>query len=321
MRKLRSCTKTHNKNQADYIAIIVEKLSRKVAYITSSIQSNQSARVALMKDLFLKHKKGEKMTNAEYRQADGISRSELQLFRKSPKHYEYAKTHPTESTPSLAFGSAAHKYILEKDDFFNEYAIIPNVDRRTKEGKEQYARFLADSEDKELLTLDDYAVITEMAKAIDEHPFARAFLGGEHEVSLFWTDAETGEKVKCRPDVILNDSTVTGKKMIVDYKTTDSLEDGHFERSCKKYGYQLQSGMYREGVFQNYLEDYGFAFVAQEKKAPYCVRVFVCTEQYINEGYDEYRALMGLYHHCKELGKFPSYEGFENEFDYLMGDE
>lgn len=261
------------------------------------------------------------MTNNEYRKAEGISRSELQLFRKSPMHYEYAKTHPQEKTQALQFGSAAHKYILEKDDFFNEYAIIPNVDRRTKEGKEQYARFLEDSEDKELLTLDDYAVITEMSKAIDEHPFARKFLEGEHEVSFFWTDPMTGEKAKCRPDSMTTDASLTGKKLIVDYKTTDSCEDGHFERSCKKYGYKLQSGMYREGVFQNTFEDYGFAFVVQEKKAPYCVRVYVCTEQYINEGYDEYCALMGLYHKCKELNKYPSYEGFEAEFDYLREEE
>lgn len=261
------------------------------------------------------------MTNREYREAEGISRSELQLFRKSPKHYEYSKTHPQEKTQALAFGSAAHKYILEKEDFFNEYAIIPNVDRRTKEGKEQYARFLEDSEDKELLTLDDYAVITEMAKAIDEHPFARDFLEGEHEVSFFWTDDITGEKVKCRPDCLNPNTDLIGKKIIVDYKTTDSCEDGHFERSCKKYGYQLQSAMYREGVFQNTFEDYGFVFVAQEKKAPYCVRVHVCCEEFINTGLDEYRALMGLYHKCKELDKYPSYEGFDEEFDYLREEE
>lgn len=259
------------------------------------------------------------MTNAEYRKADGISRSELQLFRKSPMHYQYAKTHPTESTPALAFGSAAHKYILEKDDFFNEYVIMPNIDRRTKEGKETYQRFLEESEGKEIISHEDFETIKEMAQAIDEHPSARAFLQGEHEVSMFWTDEYTGEKVKCRPDVINNDTTITGKKMIVDYKTTDDAM--HFEKSCKKYGYQLQAGMYREGVFQNRFEEYGFAFVAQEKKAPYAIKIFVCTGQYIDEGLDEYRTLMGLYHKCRLEDKYPSYEGFDNEVFYLMGDE
>lgn len=262
------------------------------------------------------------MTNKEYREKDGISRSELQLFRKSPMHYEYAKTHPNK-TPSKAldFGSASHKWILEKEDFFSEFAVAPNVDRRTSEGKRLWNEFVESSEGKIVISEDDMETIIEMGIAIDEHPFARKFLEGEHEVSLFWTDSDTGEKVKCRPDVMNPDTTLTGKKMIVDYKTTDSCEDGHFERSCKKYGYKLQSGMYREGVFQNTFEDYGFAFVAQEKTAPYCVRVYVCSEQYINEGYDEYRALMALYHKCKVEGRFPSYEGFDNEFDYLREEE
>lgn len=261
------------------------------------------------------------MTNQEYRQKEGISRSELFLFSKSPKHFEYSKEHPQEKTQALEFGSAAHKYILEKDDFFDEYAVIPKLDRRTKEGKEQYERFLSESEGKELISLDDYAIITEMAKAIDEHPLARKFLEGKHEQSFFWVDDLTGEKVKCRPDSMTEEFKVDGKKLIVDYKTTDSLEDGHFERSCKKYGYKLQSGMYREGIFQNTFEDYGFAFVCQEKKAPYAVRVYVCTEGYINEGYDQYCALMGLYHKCKTEGRFPSYEGFDNEFDYLREED
>lgn len=262
------------------------------------------------------------MTNAEYRQKEGISRSELFLFKKSPMHYKYAKDNPVkENVPALTFGSAAHKWILEREDFYNEFLVAPSVDRRTKEGKEIWNEFLELAEGKTVISVDDFETIVEMGKAIDEHPFARHFLEGEHEVSLFWTDSETGEAVKCRPDSMTTDKTLTGKRMIVDYKTTESLEDGHFERSCKKYGYKLQAGMYREGVFQNYFEDFGFAFVCQEKKAPYCVRVYVCTDQYINEGYDEYRTLMGLYHKCKELDKYPSYEGFDAEFSYLMEDE
>ena len=120
-----------------------------------------------------------------------------------------------------------------------------------------------------------------------------------------WTDEQTGEAVKCRPDCLIE---VNGRKYIVDYKTTDSCEDGHFERSCRKYGYKLQAGMYREGVFQNTLDDYGFVFVAQEKKAPYAVRVYVCSEEFICEGYDQYRELLGLYHHCKEHDNWYGYD-------------
>ncbi|MCQ2609025.1 MAG: PD-(D/E)XK nuclease-like domain-containing protein [Bacteroidales bacterium] len=255
------------------------------------------------------------MTNKEYRQAPGISRSELQLFRKSPAHYEYQKEQTeSKTTPALIFGSAAHKYILEKDSFFDEYIVAPNVDRRTAEGKKIYAEFLEKAEGKCVISTEDYMQLIEMYAAIDRVPLARQLLTGDVEQSYFWVDEETGEQVKCRPDVL---TEYEGKKYIVDYKTTDSCENGHFERSAKKYGYQLQAGMYREGMFQCKYEDYGFAFVAQEKSAPYCVRVYICTDDYIETGYDEYRALLGLYHKCKESGTYPGYEGFEGEVEYL----
>lgn len=259
------------------------------------------------------------MTNEEYRKCDGISRSDLFKFKKSPLHYKWSTENPQEETQALTFGSAAHKWILEKDDFFNEYVVAPNFDRRTKDGKQGYAEFLEKSEGLKVISQEDFETLVGMETAINLHPSARRFLDGEHEQSFFWVDDLTGEKAKCRPDSMTTKIIEeTGKKMIVDYKTTDSLEDGHFEKSCRKYGYKLQSGMYREGVFQNTFEEYGFAFVCQEKKPPFAVRVYICDDAYIDSGLDEFRQLMAIYHKCKTENRFPGYEGFDNDVDYLM---
>ena len=103
----------------------------------------------------------------------------------------------------------------------------------------------------------------------------------------------------------------------MDYKTTTSCEDGAFERSCRKYGYKLQAGMYTEGVFNKLLNgDLGFAFVAQEKTPPYAVRVYFCDDGFIEEGTDLFRELIEIYHNCKESGEWPGYEDKE-----LYGDE
>lgn len=67
--------------------------------------------------------------------------------------------------------------------------------------------------------------------------------------------------------------------------------------------------MYTEGVFQNTFEQYGFAFVAQEKKPPYAVRVYFCTPEFVSQGYDQFRELIGIYHSCKETGVWYGYEG------------
>ena len=254
------------------------------------------------------------MTQSEYRAYPAVSRSDLFKLKKSPLHYKYAVDHKEEPTSAMNFGSAAHKYILEREDFAKEFAVAPNVDRRTKDGKLIFAEFQEYAEGKTVITVEEMEKIREMAKAIDEHPIASNLIKGKHEVSLFWVDEQTGEECKIRPDCIHEDGNGV---VIVDYKTTASCEDGAFEKSCRKYGYKLQSGMYREGYFQNFFEDAGFAFIAQEKEAPYAVRVYQCTDEYMNEGYDEYRALLGLYHECKLAD---NYRGFE-EIEYLYGEE
>ena len=255
------------------------------------------------------------MTQKEYRAYPAVSRSDLMKFKKSPMHYKYSIEHPADDkTPALIFGSACHKYILEREDFFDEFAIAPNVDRRTKDGKMAWAEFVESCGEKSAISQEDFETIKEMAAAVDAHPIASRLIKGSHEVSLFWTDADTGEECKVRPDCIHDED---GIKMIIDYKTTASCENGSFEKSCRKYGYKLQAGMYREGFFQNYFEDATFVFIAQEKEAPYAVRVYQCTDEYMNEGFDEYRALLGLYHECKVNNKYQGYEDIE----YLYGEE
>ena len=98
--------------------------------------------------------KGEKeaMTNAEYRAHPAISRSDLFKLTKSPQHFRYEMDHPSPKTPSLIFGAALHKWVLEPDDFESEFVIAPNVNRRTKEGRAYWEMFLADNDGKEIIS-------------------------------------------------------------------------------------------------------------------------------------------------------------------------
>lgn len=246
----------------------------------------------------------------KYDEIPAVRRSDLWELRKSPAHYLYAVTHERETTAALAFGTAAHKYILEPDDFWNCYAIAPKVDRRTKAGKEEYEAFLEQSAGKTIITQEDLETIKQMDEAIMQNESAiRLLKTGQHEVPIEWTDPDTGEECKCRPDCITGD-------YIVDYKTTTSCEGNAFEYSCRKYGYKLQAAMYTEGVFNATLESKKFAFVAQEKNPPYAVRVYFCDPGFVEEGMEMFRELIRLYHRCKETGEWPGYEDKE-----LVGDE
>lgn len=240
----------------------------------------------------------------KYDNIPAVRRSDLWEIRKSPAHYLYKVTNPEEPTAALLFGTAAHKYILESDTFWDEYIFVPKIDRRTKAGKEEYQKIMESG--KTPISAEDFEIITKMDAQIKAHPFASALLKtGEHEVPIEWTDESTGEPCKCRPDVI---TTFDGEDWIVDYKTTTSCMDGAFEKSCRMYGYKLQAGMYSEGVFCTTFRDCKFAFVAQEKTPPYAVRVYVCDEGFRLEGQDLFHELMGIYHQCKESGEWPGYE-------------
>ena len=100
-------------------------------------------------------KNGILIPNKEYRAMDGVSSSDLKKMAKSPAHFRYWKDNPEEDTPSLLFGRAVHKYILEKDDFYKEFAVAPDINRRTKDGKAQWLLFQDQNEGKDIVSLAD----------------------------------------------------------------------------------------------------------------------------------------------------------------------
>lgn len=250
---------------------------------------------------------GIKMSAAKYREANGINRSNLFQITKSPLHFKYALENPAELTPSLVFGSAVHKYILEPEEFNNEYAVLPNsIDRRTKAGKAAYDAFWEENGDKNLISNDDMIIITKMADVVKNNIFVKRLLEGEHETSFFWDDELTGEKCKCRPDCI---TKVGEQYVIVDYKTTDNAETEAFRSSSIKYGYDLQAGMYLEGVKVNTGLDCVFIFIAQEKKPPYAVNILQADEFMVKEGQRLFHDLLGIYHECRITNNWYGYEG------------
>lgn len=256
---------------------------------------------------------GKVMTNSDYRKAEGVSSSELKQMVKSPAHYRYWKDNPDDTdTPALLFGRACHKYVLETYDFYKEFAVAPNVDRRTKEGKEIWNKFVAESEGKDVITEEQFEVIDAMRNAMLATPFVSKLINGEHEVSLFWTDEDTGIKCKCRPDS-LNDKL----NIVVDYKTCDNAETQHFMRKAIDLGYDLQASYYLDGVKATTGLDCIFVFIAQEKKPPYAVNILQADDVFIRSGRQLYKDMLATYKECTETGNWWGYLGAENQINSL----
>jgi exodeoxyribonuclease VIII len=247
---------------------------------------------------------GIRISNKEYRQREGISSSELKKIMITPAHYKHWKDNPQEDTPALLFGRAAHKYILETYDFYTEFAVAPNCDRRTKEGKETWNKFVADSEGKDVITQEQFEQIDAMRNSAYATPFVSKLLSGEKELSFWGVDEETGLKIKCRPDCI---TEWNGKHILIDYKTASDVENMKFYRDSIKFGYDLQLAMYREILRQNTGHDYMVVIIAQEKTAPYVTNVFQLSENYLQNGEVLYKEMLKVYKECEETDNWYGY--------------
>ena len=143
-------------------------------------------------------------------------------------------------------------------------------------------------------------------------PFVSKLINGEHEMSYFWTDEETGLPCKVRPDSINHNL-----KIIVDYKTCDNAETQYFMRKAIDLGYDLQASYYLDGVNANTGEDYIFVFIAHEKKPPYAVNILQADDTFIRSGREVYKAMLQTYKDCFESGNWYGYLGVENQINSL----
>lgn len=244
------------------------------------------------------------LTNAEYHAHPAVSKSGLDLVRRSPLHYWNRYLNPNRviepPTQAMMLGSALHARVLEPHVYDDEYIVAPEgIDRRTKEGKLRWADFEAESEGRIALRAEDAAHIEGMAAAVHAHPAASAILRlpGKCEQSYFWTDPETGIECKCRPDWHSDD-----RRLIADVKTTEDASPSGFARSVIKYRYYVQAAFYQQGITAEQ-----FVFLAVEKKPPYAVGVYVTPLPAIERGFRDAMDDLRRIATCRAANEWPAY--------------
>lgn len=251
------------------------------------------------------------MTNDEYHSAPGISKSHLDaIAEKSPRHYWHEYLNPNRDpsegdSPALLLGSAIHSAILEPSDFEDRYAVAPECDRRTKLGKEVYAAFLALNDGKEVLSASDYRTCIRIRDAVHAHPVASGLLtGGVAEQSIFASDPETGELIKCRVDYLLNG--LSG--MIIDVKSTPDASPRAFGHSAAAFRYDIQPPWYFDVLQAAFgIQPTQFVWLAFEKLPPYAVGVYFARPADIQMSRITARRDFHRILHYKRLNQWPDY--------------
>ena len=260
------------------------------------------------------------MTEKEYRSHPAISRSELFNILDSPERFKFLKDNPEPPTPALLFGQLFHAMVLQPEEVWQQFATTPEIDRRTKAGKEVWQQFLIDNTDKTIVPMEMVVKAQEMCKALKEHPNEKVrnyilhLLSGEKEKTFFWLDELTGEQCKCRVDCITDIGDLC---TIVDVKTATKADTESFIKDAIKYGYDFQSAMYTEGVEKNINKKCVFVFIVIEKEPPYAVNILQADPILMRRGGDLFREAIGIYHDCKINDNWYGYLGKYNMINNL----
>ena len=237
-----------------------------------SFVSEQKGQALIYKDI----------PNEDYHAGVGISSSYIRRFGQSQLH---AVEHKQESTPALKLGTAAHALIVEGRDAYDKEDKVVSGSPYTKAYKEEKAEY----EEQGFIVLKeaDLDMLENMkANMIYEGNAYLDAKGKLAEASVYWYEEDV--LCKCRPDLMcppLHEPNSDSKIAIVDYKTTISCEPYAFNKSVKKYGYDMQAAWYRRGLESAGYNVDDFIFIAQEKVHPYASKVFKITKEQMDYGW------------------------------------
>ncbi|MBQ8692218.1 MAG: PD-(D/E)XK nuclease-like domain-containing protein [Synergistaceae bacterium] len=247
------------------------------------------------------------ISNQDYHAGAGLSSSDLKKLDRSPLHYITSKQEPHVETPSMKLGTAVHCAVLEPERFKLDYIQAPELDKRTKAGKEQWAEL--EQSGKIILTSDEYQKVIDMSQSVLSHKLAgNLFRGGISEQSFYWHQPVGLDEIlcKCRPDYI---KSLTGGDLILDLKTTRNSNLKAFQRQAFwELEYYISAAHYMTGykAVTGY-DAQAFIFVAVEIESPYAVSVFRASNDFLTYGEFKCSELYQLYFDCMSGNEWPGY--------------
>ena len=179
---------------------------------------------------------------------------------------------------AFAVGKAYHCLALTPHQYEKEICLEPDCDRRTKEGKEIYAKFV-EWKDPAMtaITEEQENVVFGMHESLQKQKniYSKIVEAQYKEVSLF--QAETPQWMKVRFDVL---DVKSG--LAIDIKTMrEPVSAENFGKACRQYNYILQSAYYSYVARSLGIEVRDFAFVCCEVNAPYECAAYIVDPELI----------------------------------------
>lgn len=246
------------------------------------------------------------MITIESLQQRPLSYSSLKEFSKSPAHYLEYLRREFKPTPAMALGSLVHCLLLQPNELGKQFFIMPNIDRRTKDGKAQYEQAQIDAVGKQIVTEQDYDEANNLVnKVVSEGHIADVIKNCnkfEHE----WREEIAGLPVRGFFDGEADD-------YILEVKTANDANPKTIINDFFNRSYHVQAGLY------SFVSNKPIKYLIIETSAPYNVVLADASEQYIKHGQNEAFRLINSFKDCMEHNMFHMGYDYHTEGNFELG--
>jgi hypothetical protein len=204
----------------------------------------------------------------------------------------------------MRLGTAAHTAVLEPERFRREFAVWGERDdagnMRPRRGKLWDGfKVLPVNAGKTVITLDELELVEGIQAAVRNNPIAAQYLeSGDPEVTMQWML----DRRECRGRV---DWLRLTDPVIVGLKTARDCRHFTFSSAAARLGYHLQWAFYYDGYKAITGHIPKMAEIVVESAPPHAVAVYTIPDDIIEQGRDEYKALIRKLEECEAIGYFP----------------
>lgn len=234
-----------------------------------------------------------------YMALNALNQSAAKHLLVSAAHYQSYINTPREETKALRMGTFVHSAILEPETLGSLYAIAPDVDKRTKEGKAIFAEFATANVGKTILDAEESATGHLIAS------FGRLALK-KHGVTFDATEVMyavdyNGVPLKAAIDGVAGD-------YLWDIKTTDDASPSGMLKAIRNYRYNLQAYWYRL-VYEiaTGCRPLGFRFLFIEKEPPFATAICEVGPDLMSWAVADFEKAIATYKECTASGIWPAY--------------
>ncbi len=241
------------------------------------------------------------ISRADYDKIDALNISLLIEGEKSMAHLDYVRKHPKESTPAMEKGTAVHLAVFEPEIFEQSVESYEGIRR----GKE-WEKFKADNPGSLILKTNDFDAVADIRDALRAHPRVKELLDakGTGEMGAVWTDAETGILCKGLLDRFCQ---CWGYSIVLDLKTTTDARPVEFATTVYKLNYHTKAAWYLDGLAAISDVPRRFLWIAVESEGYHGISIYDPSDNMLQKGRQNYRALLTRYADCLKTGVWPGY--------------